>query len=225
MIFAELSWAHGVSDSGSGLAGHTKNKPRIVRGGQIVVVTDVNYFHPRANLHHHKPHKFNWSNVGSAEAKTMWEKLKTMLPAEPLLDDPSSDGNGVDSMLMCPKPLFHQKPHVAWDNCFSSDKLLHCAATEGFGLTMTVQCGCPPSNVPNKHHHREKLGSGPQVKVALFKQPIVLTEMTRVQSLSHPSSQPGLVTLPVSMPLTSVDVLLSLRREEEGLTRDRGASK
>lgn len=99
-----------------------------------------------------------------------------MVETPPSLDNASSDDDNNASTVLCPKATFSQKSHMTWDNYFSGDKLLHCAATEGFGSTMTVQRGRPPTGVPGKHLHRERSGTSLHLKAARFEQPIVITK-------------------------------------------------
>ena len=56
----ETSYATGsYGEKGSGLVGRIQNKPGVSKGGQIVLVSDVQRVRPRAYVHRHKLHKDN----------------------------------------------------------------------------------------------------------------------------------------------------------------------
>jgi len=71
------------------------------------------------------------------------------------------------------KALFQDKPHITWDNFFSGDEIMECAADQGFGLTMTCRRDRLPSGVPKKYFHHAKTPVTHQTKAARFQKPIV----------------------------------------------------
>jgi len=89
----ETSYAfNGWGELGTGLFGLIVGKPGITRGGQTVLVSDVDKIHPRACLHRHKLHP-NWFTLpGPNEMALIWEKLLTLLEGDPA--------------FFCPAPSF-----------------------------------------------------------------------------------------------------------------------
>ena len=53
----ETTWGHGgYGEAGSGLVGSIMGKPGVSKGGQRVIISDVNRMWPRAYMHWHKLH-------------------------------------------------------------------------------------------------------------------------------------------------------------------------
>ena len=87
---AETTWGHGgFGEAGSGLIGRIINKPGVTKGGQIVMVSDVNRIRPRAYMHWHKLHVKppGWTRQGPLEVQRFLEKLNGLAHGED-----SSDG-------------------------------------------------------------------------------------------------------------------------------------
>jgi hypothetical protein len=79
-------------------------KPGVTRGGQIVVVNDVGRIRPRAYSHHHKCYLEETGGQGPNKVKRIVTKL---------LKEVRTTDNGA------PQGLFHELPHITWDNFFS----------------------------------------------------------------------------------------------------------
>ena len=60
---------------GSQLVARQRRK-KCSKGGQIILATDVDRVRPRAYLHRHRLHNFEWSNQGASEVKLIWDQLK-----------------------------------------------------------------------------------------------------------------------------------------------------
>ena len=53
----ETTWGHsGFGEARSGLVGQIMGKPGVLKGGQIVMISEVNRMGPCAYLHRHKLH-------------------------------------------------------------------------------------------------------------------------------------------------------------------------
>ncbi len=64
----ESTWGHnGYGVASSGLVSLILNKPGITRGGQVVIVSDVDRIRPRAYLHRHKLHENAYTSQGPSE--------------------------------------------------------------------------------------------------------------------------------------------------------------
>jgi hypothetical protein len=62
----ETTWGHqGFGEAGSGVVGQILGKPGVSKGGQTVVVSDVDRIRPRAYVHRHKMHTYAYSQVKS----------------------------------------------------------------------------------------------------------------------------------------------------------------
>ena len=52
------TWGHGgYGEAGSGLVGSIIGNPGVSKGGQIVMISDVNWIRPRVYMHRHKLHE------------------------------------------------------------------------------------------------------------------------------------------------------------------------
>ena len=78
----ETNWGHGgFGEADSGLVGQIMGKPGVLKGGQIVMVSDVNRMQPRAYLHRHKLHEkpTGWTASGPLEVCRIMEKVSRMV--------------------------------------------------------------------------------------------------------------------------------------------------
>ena len=83
----ETPWGHqGIGEVGSGVVARVVGKPGVSKGGQTVIVSDVNRCRPRAYMHRHKLHNRAAGFVeGPNEVRCMIEKLRAMIVGEWLL--------------------------------------------------------------------------------------------------------------------------------------------
>jgi hypothetical protein len=211
----ETTWGHGgFGEAGSGLVGRIMGKPGISKGGQIVMISDVNRIRPRAYVHRHKLHTKapGWTTQGPFEVRMIMEMITPMIEGqEPLLGQ---------------RQIYREKPHSTWDNYFSGDKIFSWLGENGFGSTMTCRRDRLPKEIPAENLHKKKTSSDARPKAARFHQPIVA-----VQNIMPEGESKGYQRIHVSFQSTSscnlstVNALnecsMFVRKKERG----RGASK
>ena len=159
----ESTWGHeGFGEAGSGLTGRIVGKPGVTKGGQIVMLSDVDRIRPRVYLHRHKlhPHPPGWMAMGPLEVRLLLEKITKMV---------NGAGAGVPE-------IFSEKPHCTFDNFFSGDVIFKWLGENGFGCTMTCRRDRLPADIPGHFLHKKKTDSGPRTKVARFHEPIVAVQ-------------------------------------------------
>jgi hypothetical protein len=200
---------NGWGEAGSGLLGLIMNKPGITRGGQIVVVSDVDRIRPRAYVHRHKLQPKLFTIQGQNEVRLICERL------EPLI-------NG-------PKPIFREMPHMTWDNFFSGDNIMNYVAEKGFGMTTTCRRDRLPKDIPGKYLHKGKTDSTARPKAARFEQPIFVIKKL-MDDPNDPTKITGALQLTTfqstsSCNLTSVNALNTCTLYCQSKERGRGANK
>jgi len=75
-----------------------------------------------------------------------------------------------------PKGIFHERPHMTWDNFFSGDSIMNWLGQKGFAATMTCRRDRLPKDVPKHFFHHEKGISDQKSKVARFLEPITAVQ-------------------------------------------------
>jgi len=172
----ETSFGHqGMGEPGSNLCKRIMGKPRITKGMQTVITSDVDWIRIRSYVHRHKCHPQLFSLQGPNEVRLLWETQ--MLPmCQP------------DNQLLG-RALFSEKPHFTFDNFFSGDEITSYAAEMGFGLTVTCRRDRLPKGVPGKYFHKEKTPVGPRSRAARFEQPIVAKRTIGQSVITHTSFQ------------------------------------
>jgi uncharacterized membrane protein len=77
----ETSWGHqGFGEAGSGVVGQILGKPGISKGGQTVIISDVDRIRPRAYIHwQHKMHKYPYPQKGPSEVRMIYEDLELLM--------------------------------------------------------------------------------------------------------------------------------------------------
>lgn len=146
------------------------------------MISDRDRLRPRVFMHRHKLHETEWSFAGPDKVKAMWERLKPMCVSAVAKDVRNK-----------PKSVFSEFPHVTWDNCFSGNCSLQCAAKDGFGLTMTCRRDRLPKGVPLKHFCELGTNSAARPKAARFENPIFMTKRAEgadslLQFMTHQST-------------------------------------
>lgn len=176
----------GWGEAGAGLIGQVKGKPGVSRGGQIAMPFDVDRVHPRAHLHQHKKHKRPWK---AAKVRMLCEMIK------PNIDKTKAEADALsmedlDVFANSPKPIFWQKPHMTWDDHFSGDQIIECAAQQGFDLIMTCRRDGLPSNVPSCYFHKKKTtNKDERAGVARFENPVLVVRLEGDSQITHTSFQ------------------------------------
>ena len=135
----ETSMAHmGYGEGGgSGLNSQIYNKPGITHGMQTVLLCDATRKRPRAYLHRHNLHppfedkiqdkKDGWTMNGPKEVRRIVDSIESLIKG--------SFQNEADTR----RQIWSKKPHMTWDNYFSSDKIIDYVGQKGFGMMCTVQ--------------------------------------------------------------------------------------
>jgi len=140
------------------------------KGGQTVLLTDVDRIRVRAYMHRHKLHQKQFNLDGPNEVATLCDRILEMVDDGELNDDGTT-----------PRRIFSEPPHTTWDNFFSGDQTMEYIASKGLGITCTVNQGRLPSKVPGQHWHKAKLStnSDDRCKAARFENPIVAVKRNK----------------------------------------------
>jgi hypothetical protein len=158
-VLDESTWGHsGYGEAGSGLTGRLMNKP-VSKGGQVVIISDVGRFRPRAYMHRHNLHERAFSREGPSELHALASSLLPMV-----------DGH-CDATT---RKLFKAKFCVTVDNYFISDDVLNWAGRNGLGVIGTNRRDELPKDIKSDYLH--KIPTPSQIKhakVARFTKPIV----------------------------------------------------
>ena len=168
----ETTWLFaGWAEKGSGVIKRGLEKPGGSKGGQTVVVADVDRIRVRACVHRHKLHTKHFGYEGNNEVKMIVDELLPFVKNDTHGD---ADAHSYEEGLYKPKPLFSEPPHVTWDNFFSGDNSVTCCAEKGFGFTSTVNRGRLPGKVPTKCWHKQSTAANDQrAKAARCENPVV----------------------------------------------------
>jgi hypothetical protein len=211
----ETSWAHqGFAEAGSGIIGLIVGKPHINKGGQIVIVSDVDRLRIRAYLPRHKLHDYPFTQKGPSEVRMIYEQLELLM--KPVESDKARWRRPI---------ILPSKPHITWDNFFSGDDILEYAAEKGFGLTMTCRrdrlpgCGAK-GGVPSKYWHKEKTNHLGRAKAARYEYPIFAIKRVGDSLIQHTSFQST-----SSCNISSVNALNELSLYVASKERGRGSTK
>jgi hypothetical protein len=221
----ETSWPHqGFAEAGSGIIQSLVGKP-VSKGGQTVIVSDVDRIRPRAAVQRHKKHDFPWPQKGPSEVRMIYEKLELLMP----LPEPTTDESSTDEDAPSPPAIYaphrgilRKQPHMTWDNYFSGEQIFEYAAEKGFGLTMTCRRDRLPGKgvIDNKYWHKEKTDHGPRAKAARYEQPVFAIKRVGNSLIQHTSFQST-----SSCNITSVNALNGLGHYVTAKERGRGATK
>ncbi len=163
----ETTWGFGgYGEPGSGHLSRILGKPGITKGGQTVVICDVDRLRPRAYIHRHKKHEKprGWTKQGPFEVKCILEDVKNTVHG---VDGDDNDGDD----------LWDELPHFTWDNFFSGDQIFDYMGTLGFGALMTCQRDRLPSGVPADNMCKKKTSNEARPKGEWFNQPINLVKI------------------------------------------------
>jgi hypothetical protein len=168
----ESTWAHqGYADSISDMLSIVIGKPNVTKGGQVVLVMDVDRVRPRAYLHRHKLHPKHFSCEGPNEVKLILDKLESML----ISDTEDAENADPDGIIKTTRGIFSEKPHLTWDNYFSGLPIMKYAGENGYALTMTCRRDRLP-DVPEHYLHKHSAGVNARSRSQRFEEPIFLTK-------------------------------------------------
>ena len=143
----EKTWGHGgYGEAGSGLVGRIMGKPGVSKGGQIVMISDVNWMRPRAYMHWNKVHEnpTGWTEAVPLELLWVMEGVRKMVIEKE------------DAVQGETRKVFMEKPHTTQDNYFSGDLVMDLLGNNGSGATMECRSEILPSGVPNQYLHKKK---------------------------------------------------------------------
>ena len=138
-----------------GLYGNIHGKPKVKRGAQIVLSSDVDRLRPRAYVHRHKLHEKVFRYQGCNEAYLLMKEI------EDLVVTPTA-----------PRGIFSEKPHFTFDNFFSGDEIFSYASENDWGLTMTCRRDRLPKGIEHKYVHKDKCGVTDRSRAAGYEHPI-----------------------------------------------------
>jgi hypothetical protein len=221
----ETSFGHqGFGEPDSGVIAQIIGKPGICRGGQTVIVSDVDRLRPRAYLPRHKLHDYAYSQKGPSEVRMIYEQLELLMPLPQTTDDDTTDDDTAPQVApYAPhRGILRQKPHITWDNFFSGDEIFEYACEKGFGLTMTCRRDRLPGKgvISSKYWHKEKTNSLARPKAARYEQPIFAVKRIGDSLIQHTSFQST-----SSCNITSVNALNELSLYCGSKDRGRGNKK
>jgi hypothetical protein len=157
----ETSWGHGgYGETGSGICKKLKGKPGISKGGQTVIVSDLDWIRPRAYVHRHNLHvkPAGFTVMGQVEVKMIMDKLAPMVEGEPCLP-------GIKKIFPC-------KPFMTFDNYFSGDPIMKYAGENGWGLLTTCRRDRLPAEIDGKYLYKAKEAANKVNRVGRFNHPI-----------------------------------------------------
>jgi hypothetical protein len=181
----ETTWGFGgYGEPGSGLVSWILGKPGITKGGQTVIISDVDRLRPRAYIHRHKKHEKprGWNKQGPFEVKCILEDVTNMVRVN---GDDDGDDHEEDGRMY----LWDELPHFTWDNYFSGDQIFDYMGNKGFGALMTCRRDRLPSGIPDKYLSKKKTDTSDKSKVARFNEPIVLVHTAETYQRVHVSFQ------------------------------------
>ena len=129
--------------AGTGVIGRVKNKPGVTKGGQTVLLSDVNSTTPCEYMHRHKMHRNPpcWTVMGNFEVKNLMEDLNPIIKREVRY-----------------RKIFKEHPHYTFNNYFSGVKIIDWLGREVFCVTFTFIRGRLPPDISAQHLHKKKPG-------------------------------------------------------------------
>jgi hypothetical protein len=166
----ETTWPN---SSYADVQGHLQGK-KTVKGGQHVLLLDSKRHYIYAWTPHHKFFEVvqRFTATGPAEVKPLVDMIAPLVVGA--TKDPTDKR----------KQLFSECVHIAMDNHFSGDDVLHYLGEGGWKGTITCRCNRLPKSVPRKYFNFIKAAKvNARYKVAQFEQPIIA-----VKNVNHQES-------------------------------------
>ena len=123
----------------SGMLKRILNKPRVCKGGQFLIVSDVDSIWPRSYVHRHKlwERPAGFTLEGTNDVKMILDNIDRII---------IGDGH-VETVNT--RKIFKKRPGLFWDNYFSGDIILDHAERKVYGMLSTVRRNC----LPNEFQH------------------------------------------------------------------------
>ena len=112
------------------------NKP-VSKGGQTVMMYDVNNRYPCAYVHHHSCHPPDdiFNVKGPAKIMMLGKQLdQLVIGADEASIALVNQATG-KATLVSKKQIYERQPHIIINNFFSHDKLLDILGRKGYGMT------------------------------------------------------------------------------------------
>ncbi|KAL3936788.1 MAG: hypothetical protein SGARI_002405 [Bacillariaceae sp.] len=148
---------NGWGETGTGLFVLVTGKPGVTRGGQMVIIIDVDRIRPRVYMHRHKMNPKWYGAPGANEVRVLIEKLEKLV---------------FFALPHRPRPILREPPHVTWDNYFSGDDALKFSSERGFGMTCTTRRDRLPKGLPGRFLCKKKTTVTAASRAARFEKPI-----------------------------------------------------
>ena len=174
----ETTWGFGgfMGDCGQRLI----NKP-VSKGGQIVMMYDVNKRYPRAYVHRHSCHPPDdvFNVKGPAEIMMLVKQLDELVigahEASIAIVNPATGR----TTLVPKKQIYERQPHIIADNFFSHDKLLDILGKKGYGMTCTFRRDRFPTGLKEFCHHERTQAPELKAKIMRYQNPIIAIKQCR----------------------------------------------
>ena len=160
----ETTWAN-MSYGGEVLF-RVKGKPGVTKGGQVVMVYDVNRKYPLAHFHRHslQPRPSPFTQQGPSEVYGLFNKLNPLVLGNEQDDDDKR------------RQIFSQPPHLVADNHFSGDAVMEFLGRNGWAATITCRRDRLIKEIDKKYFNHEKKNVDKRSKVARYENPIIFSK-------------------------------------------------
>ena len=129
-------------------------KPKVTRGGQIVIIVDASRLRPCVYIHRHGCHEQpdDWKAKGPYEVKFHADEIMKLMWSEANV---YTTNEGIKKFQVAvsqfsPCKIYSSFPHFTFDNFFCSDQILDYLGERGLVATMTCRHDRLPKEVPNE---------------------------------------------------------------------------
>ena len=142
----ETRWVHqGWVEAQSGLVRKIINKPGVCKGGQVVLVYDVDRIRPHSNVHQPKLWERTalFTMKGPNEVRMILEKLYNIIIG------------GGSMEIDKTRNIFKKKTGLCWDKYLSGDNISDHAKKKLYGMLSTVSLDFIPKVVPSQYMHKK----------------------------------------------------------------------
>ena len=129
-------YAHGgFGEAGAMLVFWVLGKPKVKRGGQIVIIFNASRPLPRVYIHRHGCHEQpdDWKAKGPYEVKFMADEVMKLIWSEA---NEYTTNEGIKKFQVAisrfsPRKIYSSFPHFTFDNFFCSDQILDYLGERG----------------------------------------------------------------------------------------------
>ena len=178
----ETTWGFGGFTGECG--GRLLNKP-FSKGGQTVMIFDINRRFPRAYEHRHPLHqstgRVGMTAKGPAEVVRLITQLDGLTVGNEALTLTYNHPSGVKkrNRILQQRQIYTKQPHITGDNFFSSDTIMDFAGEKGYGMTFTCRRDRYPTGLKDYVHHQPGTGQNVKAKAMRFEMPIVAIKQVK----------------------------------------------